>query len=109
MVLKNICAIIPEKKLESVNIALHKVGIKGLTVFNSKGRSQDTPKPDQLGHWLYFSEFGENNTIMILCSDADVNKIVEAIQTNAGLGKIIVTNIEELIDIQKNTRGEEAL
>ena len=107
--MKNICAIIPENKLEAVNTALHEIGVKGLTVFNTKGRGQDTPKPNQLGHWLYFSEFGENNTIMILCSDDDVNKIVDAIQANAGMGKIIVTNIEELVDIQKNTRGKEAL
>ena len=58
---------------------------------------------------FYSSEFGENNTIMILASDADVNKIVDVIQANAGIGKIFVTNIEELIDIGKNTRGGESL
>ena len=107
--MKNICAIIPEKKLEAVNAALHKVGITGMTIFNTKGRGQEIQKPNQLGHWLYYSEFGENNTIMILSSDVDVSKIVNAIQTNAVLGKIFVTNVDEIIDIKKNTRGKESL
>lgn len=107
--MKNICAIIPEKKLDVVNTALHKVGIKGLTIFNTKGRGQEIQKPNQMGHWLYFSEFGENNTIMILSSDADVSNIVDVIQTNAEFGKIFVTNVEEVIDIKKNTRGDDSL
>jgi len=107
--MKSICAIIPEKKLGDVNTALHKLGIAGLTVFDSKGRGKHLPQPNQMGHWFYFSEFGDNNTLLILSSDADVEKIVDAIKANAGIGKIIVTNIEELIDIQKNTKGEAAL
>ncbi len=107
--MKNICAIIPEKKLSAVNTALHEVNVTGLTVFDTKGRGKDTPKPDQLGHWLYYPEFGENITLMVLSSDADAEKVVGAIQSNAGLGKIFVTNVEELIDIQKNTKGNEAL
>lgn len=107
--MKSICAIIPEKKLGDVNAALHKVGITGLTVFNAKGRGKHLPQPNQMGHWFYFSEFGDSNALLILSSDADVEKIVEAIKTTAGIGKIFVTNIEELIDIQKNVKGEEAL
>ncbi|PJB97125.1 MAG: transcriptional regulator, partial [Nitrosopumilales archaeon CG_4_9_14_0_8_um_filter_34_10] len=36
--MKSICAIIPEKKLGDVNKALHKIGVSGLTVFDTKGR-----------------------------------------------------------------------
>jgi len=107
--LKSICAIIPEKKLGDVNKALHKIGVSGLTVFDTKGRGKNLPEPNQMGHWLYFSEFGDSNTLLIISRDADVGKIVEAIKTNAGIGKILVTPIEELIDIQKNTKGEAAL
>ena len=88
---------------------MHQIGVKGLTVFDTKGRGKDFRKPNQMGNLFYSSEFGENNTIMILSNDADVDKIVDAIQANAELGKIFVTNIEELIDIRKNTRGEDAL
>ena len=107
--MKSICAIIPEKKLEAVNNAMHKLNVSGLTVFNTKGRGKDTPQPHQMGHWWYFSEFGENNTIMVLSGDDDVNAIVDAIKSNAEVGKIIVTDIEELIDIKNNTKGENAL
>lgn len=107
--MKSIFAIIPEKKLSDVNKALHKIGVSGLTVFDTKGRGKNLPEPNQMGHWLYFSEFGDSNTLLIISRDADVGKIVEAIKTNAGIGKIMVTPIEELIDIQKNTKGEVAL
>jgi len=107
--LKNICAIIPEKKLDAVNTALHELGVKGLTIFKTKGRGKDIRKPNQMGNLFYFAEFAENNTIMIMSSDADVDKIVDAIQKNAEIGKIFVTNIEEFIDIRKNMRGEDFL
>ncbi|MHA7646807.1 P-II family nitrogen regulator [Nitrosopumilus sp. S4] len=107
--MKSICAIIPEKKLTEVNNALHKIGISGLTIFDTKGRGKNLPEPNQMGHWLYFSEFGDSNALLILSNDSDVEKIIETIKATAGIGKIFVTNIEELIDIQKNTKGEEAL
>ena len=107
--MKSICAIIPEQKLGDVNTALHELGIAGLTIFDTKGRGKHLPQPNRMGHWFYFSEFGDSNTLLILSSDADVEKIVDTIKANAGIGKIIVTNIEDLIDIQKNVRGEEAL
>lgn len=107
--MKSIFAIIPERKLESVNTAMHKLGISGLTVFNTKGRGKDTPRPHQMGHWWYFSEFGENNTLMILSSDDEVPKIVAEIKKNAEVGKIFVNNIEELVDIKSNNTGESAL
>ena len=88
---------------------MHELGVEGLTIFKTKGRGKDIRKPNQMGNLFYFAEFGENNTIMILARDADVNKIVDVIRANAGIGKIFVTNIEELIDIRKNTRGEESL
>jgi len=107
--LKSVCAIIPEKQLNDVNNALHKIGISGMTIFDTKGRGKNLPEPNQMGHWLYFSEFGDSNTILILSSDSDVEKIIETIKTTAKIGKIFVTNIEDLIDIQKNTKGEAAL
>ena len=107
--MKNVTAIIPEKKLGAVNNALHQLGVSGVTVLNSKGRGKESPKPDQMGHWLYYPEFGDNNTIMVLSSDVDASKVVDAIKGSAGAGKIIVTNVEDLIDIKKNTNGETAL
>lgn len=107
--MKSVCAIIPEKKLGEVNNALHKIGVSGLTVFDAKGRGKNLPEPNQMGHWLYFSEFGDSNVILIISKDTDVQNIVDAIKTSAGIGKIMITNIEELIDIQKNTKNEQAL
>jgi len=107
--MKSICAIIPEKKLGDVNTALHKIGISGMTVIDSKGRGKHLPQPNQMGHWFYFSEFADNNVLLILSNDADVGNVVDTIKATAGIGKIIVTNVEELFDIQKNVTGEAAL
>jgi len=107
--MKSVRAIIPERNFDAVNDALHKLGISGLTVYNSKGRGKEPPRPNQMGHWFYFSEFGDNNTVVVLSKDDEVGKITDAIRENANVGKIFVTNVEELIDIKNNTRGEEAL
>ncbi len=107
--MKSVRAVIPERNFDAVNAALHKIGISGLTVYNSKGRGKEPPRPNQMGHWFYFSEFGDNSSILVLSKDEDVEKIVDAIKTNANVGKIFVSNIEDLIDIKNNTRGQEAL
>jgi len=107
--MKSVRAIIPERNFDAVNDALHKLGISGLTVYNSKGRGKEPPRPNQMGHWFYFSEFGDNSSILILAKDEDVGKITDAIRENANVGKIFVSQIEDLIDIKNNTRGEEAL
>jgi len=107
--MKSIRAVIPEQKLGDVNAALHEIGISGLTVYESKGRGKHLPQPNRMGHWFYFSEFGDNNSLLILSRDDEVAKIVETIRKTAEIGKIFVSNIEEVYDIQKNTTGEEAL
>ena len=107
--MKSVRAIIPERNFDAINDALHKAGVSGLTTYSSKGRGKEPPRPNQMGHWFYFSEFGDNNTVVVLAKDEDVEKIANAIRENANVGKIFISNIEDLIDIKNNTRGEDAL
>lgn len=109
--MKRIDAIIPEKNLHVVNMALKHAGITGMTVFNTKGRGELTPEPMQLGGpaGFFIPTFTETFTIMILAKDSDVESIIKSLMESASAGKIIVTNVEILIDIRKNKKDEQAL
>ena len=107
--MKRIDAIIPEKNLDGVNNALKTVGVTGVTVFNASGRGKNPNDANQMGYWLYYPRFGNNNVITVLTSDDDADKVAQSINDAADAGKIIVTNVENLIDIRNNTQGEKAL
>ena len=107
--MKRVDAIIPEKNLDAVNQSLQNAGVTGLTVFNATGRGKDLPDPNQMGHWLYYPRFGNNKVIMILTNDSDVDKVVQSISNSSEAGKIMVVNIENLVDIRKKTKDAEAL
>ena len=108
--MKRIDAIIPEKNLEAVNKSLENTGVTGVTVFDAAGRGKASPKANQMGSaWYYFPVFGNNKVITVLTADGDAGKVVQAINENAEAGKIIVTNVENLVDIRNNTKGEQAL
>jgi len=107
--MKRIDAIIPEKSLDAVDKSLKNVNVSGLTVFNASGRGKNQNEPNQLGHWLYYPAFGENKVIAILAEDNNVETIVQAIKNSTNAGKIIVTSIDNLIDVANNTISPEAL
>ena len=107
--MKKIDAVIPEKNLDAVNNALKDVGVTGMTVFNSRGRGKNPPDANQMGYWLYYPRFGNNNVVTVLVADSEVDKTIEAISNSADAGKIIVTNVDDLVDIRNKTRGDEAL
>ena len=107
--MKRVDAIIPEKNLDAVNQSLQNAGVTGVTIFDATGRGKDLPDPNQMGHWLYYPKFGNNKVIMVLTRDSDANKIVQSISESAEVGKIMVVNIENLVDIRKKTEDAEAL
>ncbi|MGB0856027.1 MAG: P-II family nitrogen regulator [Nitrosopumilus sp.] len=107
--MKRIDAIIPEKNLDAVNKSLHGIGVTGVTVFTASGRGKHPPDANQMGYWLYYPRFGDNKVIMVLTSDADAEKTVQCISDSAEAGKVMITNVENLVDIRKKSKGEEAL
>ena len=107
--MKRVDAIIPEKSLDAVNQSLHNAGVTGVTVFDANGRGKNPPDANQMGYWLYYPRFGNNKVVMVLTSDSDADKVVQSISENAEAGKVMVVNIENLVDIRKKTEDEEAL
>ena len=107
--MKRVDAIVPEKSLDAVNQALHNAGVTGVTVFDASGRGKNPPEAHQMGYWLYYPRFGNNKVIMVLANDIDADKIVQCISDSAEAGKIMVVNVENLVDIRKKTKDVEAL
>jgi nitrogen regulatory protein P-II 1 len=114
--LKKIEAVIPAARLESAFAALREVDLGGFTYYDSKGRGQ-IPRPEihsGRGTSTYRPEFNVNATIVVVAKDSMVDKVIEKIleSTSTGLigeGKIFVSDIDEVIDIGSQQRGEDAL
>jgi nitrogen regulatory protein P-II 1 len=114
--MKKIEAVIPQSKLEGTFMALKELDLGGLTYYDSKGRGQ-VPRPAMhsgRGTSTYVPEFNVNSTIMLVVKDSMVDKIVDKIlgSTSTGLageGKIFISEIDDVVDIGSNKRGESAI
>jgi nitrogen regulatory protein P-II 1 len=114
--LKKIEAVVPTARSESAFTALRELNLGGFTYHDSKGRGQ-LPRPEiqtGRGTGTYRPEFNANVTIVVVTNDsmADevIEKILEATGTGlAGEGKIFVSEMDEVIDIGSQQRGEGAL
>jgi nitrogen regulatory protein P-II 1 len=114
--LKKIEAVVPAARLESAFAALRELDLGGFTYYDSKGRGQ-IPRPEihsGRGTGTYRPEFNVNATIVIVVKDSMADKVIEKLleSTSTGLageGKIFVSDVDEVIDIGSNQRGEGAL
>ncbi len=114
--MKRIEAVFPTERTWQVNDALKKIGVGGLTIFNTRGRGQIPIQQRSAGRGggIFTPEFNTNSTLMVVVKDADVEKVVQAILQSAstglaGEGKVLVTNVDDVVDIGSKKRGEQAL
>ncbi len=112
--MKKIEAIIKPFKLDEVKEALHEVGLQGITVVEAKGFGRQKGHTELYRGAEYVVDFLPKVKVEIVLSDSQVEKAIEAISTAAhtgriGDGKIFVSNIEDVIRIRTNERGEEAI
>lgn len=119
--MKKIEAIIRESKFNNVKSALTKIGVKGMTTYQVRGRG------DQIGEGAITDvSYGGSSQevfedgliakrkIEIVCVEEEVNKIVNSIAINAatgekGDGKIFVSEISDVIRIRTEERGKVAV
>jgi nitrogen regulatory protein P-II 1 len=114
--LKKIEAVVPVARLESAFTALRELNLGGFTYYESRGRGQ-IPRPEihsGRGTGTYRPEFNVNSTIVVVVNDSMADKVIEKIleSTSTGLageGKIFVSDVDEVIDIGSQQRGEGAL
>ena len=107
--MKKIEAIVPQYKETEIIDALQKTGIGGLTVTFARGRGKGVRKIKP-GLGRYINRYNDVLLFVIVVDDSMVNEIVslitEASHTGfSGDGKIFVSTIDEIIDIQTKQKG----
>jgi nitrogen regulatory protein P-II 1 len=114
ILLKKIEAIIRPGKLEEVKTQLDKIGIRGMTVYDVKGRGlQGTEKQYYRGQQHEVDLFPKVK-LEIVCHDESVENIISVILSTCktgkiGDGKIFVYPVERVIRISTREEGSAAL
>jgi nitrogen regulatory protein P-II 1 len=114
--MKKIEAVIRENKFQDVKDTLTKLGVKGMTTFEVRGRG------NQMGVTGSDSASDDNENdglvpkrkIEIVCIEEELNKIVNSIASNAstgepGDGKIFITDVLDVVRIRNVEKGQNAV
>ncbi|MGD0812703.1 MAG: P-II family nitrogen regulator [Verrucomicrobiota bacterium] len=112
--MKKIEAIIKPFKLEEVKDALSEIGIEGMTVSEVKGFGRQKGHTEIYRGSEYKVDFLPKIKIEIVLPDERVEPAVNAIVASAktgkiGDGKVFVANVEEIIRIRTDEKGDAAI
>jgi nitrogen regulatory protein P-II 1 len=112
--MKKIEAIIKPFKLEEVKDALSQIGIEGMTVSEVKGFGRQKGHTEIYRGSEYKVDFLPKIKIEIVLPDARVEGAVGAIVSSAktgkiGDGKVFVSDVEEIIRIRTEEKGDAAI
>jgi nitrogen regulatory protein P-II 1 len=112
--MKKIEAIIKPFKLEEVKDALSEIGIEGMTVSEVKGFGRQKGHTEIYRGSEYKVDFLPKIKIEIVLPDNRLEAAVSAIVASAktgkiGDGKVFVANIEEIIRIRTDEKGDAAI
>jgi len=110
--MKRIEAVIPSNRLNLVVSAIEECGVTGITTLESKGRGKGA-RPSlrsSRGTSTQIAEYNSLATIITIVDDAKVDQLVNAILNSAstgsgGDGKIFISTVDEIIDIQTKKKG----
>ena len=112
--MKLITAIVKPFKLDDVRESLSEIGVQGITVTEVKGFGRQKGHTELYRGAEYVVDFLPKVKIEVVCTDENLQAVVDTILQTAqtgqiGDGKIFVTNLEDSIRIRTGERGEEAL
>jgi nitrogen regulatory protein PII len=112
--MKKIEAIIKPFKLEEVKDALSQIGIEGMTVSEVKGFGRQKGHTEIYRGSEYKVDFLPKIKIEIVLPENRVDAAVAAIVSSAktgkiGDGKVFVSDVEEIIRIRTEEKGEAAV
>ncbi len=112
--MKKIEAIVKPFKLDEVKEALHDIGLKGMTVIESKGFGRQKGHTELYRGAEYVVDFLPKVKIDLVVEDSMVERAVEAIQQAAqtgriGDGKIFISAVEDVVRIRTGERGKDAI
>jgi nitrogen regulatory protein P-II 1 len=104
--MKKIEAIIRETKFQQVKTKLTKIGVRGLTAYQVRGRGEQAGILRAGGNSEDYTsdDLVPKMKIEIVCIEEEVNKITNSIVTNAytgnpGDGKIFIYDVKDVIKI----------
>ncbi|GAA4423594.1 MULTISPECIES: P-II family nitrogen regulator [Bremerella] len=112
--MKKVEAIIRHFKLDDVKNALSEQGVFGMTVIEVAGYGRQKGHTETYRGTEYAVDFVPKKKIEIVCSDENLQKVIDTILRTAqtgqiGDGKIFVTNLEDSIRIRTGETGQDAI
>ena len=112
--MKKVEAIIRHFKLEDVKNALSECGIDGMTITEVRGFGRQKGHTEMYRGTEYAVDFVPKVKIEVVCSEDNLNKVVDTMLKTAqtgqiGDGKIFVSSLDEAIRIRTGEVGGEAL
>lgn len=114
--MKQIDTIIRNDRLSEVVAAMRGAGAKGVSITQVKGQgSGERPMiRGGRGTTQYRAEYNTMDSVMTVVEDSQVQNIIDAINKAARSGKsgdgiIIVTNVDQVVNIAAQSSGTEAL
>ncbi len=112
--MKKVEAIVRHFKLEDVKNALAEHGIDGMTVSEVRGFGRQKGHTEMYRGTEYTVDFVPKVKLEIICSDENLQKVVDTILQTAqtgqiGDGKIFISDLQDSIRIRTGETGEDAL
>ncbi len=112
--MKKVEAIVRHFKLEDVKNALTENGVLGMTVSEVRGFGRQKGHTEMYRGTEYTVDFVPKVKIEVICSDDNLQNVVDTILKSAqtgqiGDGKIFVYDLQDSIRIRTGETGEEAL
>lgn len=112
--MKLVIAIIKPFKLHDVREALSEIGVRGMTVTETKGFGRQKGHTELYRGAEYVVDFLPKIKIEVAVSDDKFSDVIEAITKSAntgkiGDGKIFVSSLEQVVRIRTGEAGSEAL
>jgi nitrogen regulatory protein P-II 1 len=112
--MKKIEAIVRHFKLDDVKNALTEQGIHGMTVSEVRGFGRQKGHTEIYRGTEYAVDFVPKVKIEVVCSDSNLQTVIDTILNSAqtgqiGDGKIFVTDLSDAIRIRTGESGEEAI
>lgn len=112
--MKLVAAVIKPFKLEEVKEALSAAGIEGMTVTEVKGFGRQKGHTEKYRGTEYTVDFLPKIRVEVAVSDALVPAVIDAFVKGGrtgkiGDGKVFVNNLEEVVRIRTDERGDAAI
>jgi nitrogen regulatory protein P-II 1 len=112
--MKLVTAVVKPHMVEAVTAALHAIDVPGVTITDVRGHGRQRGHTEVYRGGEYTVDYLPKAEVKVLASDADAEKIANAIVEAAktgkiGDGKLWITSVDTVVRIRTGDVGDEAL